>query len=83
MITDGFSVWPDYRSESTKNLYKDVGVKRGMIMIQRLRLLLVTLFALYSSTTFALSLGEIELKSALNQRFEAEIFRGDRSGGSL
>ena len=42
-------------------------------MIQRLRLLLVPLFALYCGSAFALSLGEIELKSALNQRFEAEI----------
>ncbi|MEO2183620.1 MAG: FimV/HubP family polar landmark protein, partial [bacterium] len=42
-------------------------------MIQRLRLLLVTLFALYCGSAFALGLGEIELKSALNQRFEAEI----------
>ena len=42
-------------------------------MIQRLRLLMVTLFALYSGSAFALSLGEIELKSSLNQRFDAEI----------
>ena len=42
-------------------------------MIQRLRLLIVTLFALYNSSAFALSLGEIELKSALNQRFDGEI----------
>ena len=42
-------------------------------MIQRLRLLMVTLFALYSGSAFALSLGEIELKSALNQRLDAEI----------
>jgi len=86
MITDGFSVWPDYRSESTKNLYKDVGVKRGMIMIQRLRLLLVTLFALYCGSAFALGLGEIELKSALNQRFEAEIILsnvGDLEQGEI
>jgi pilus assembly protein FimV len=33
----------------------------------------VTLFALYCDSTFALSLGEIDLKSALNQRFDAEI----------
>jgi len=43
------------------------------MMIQRLRLLLVTLFALHSCSAFALSLGEIELKSSLNQRFDAEI----------
>ena len=42
-------------------------------MIQRLRLLMVTLFALYSGYASALSLGEIELKSALNQRLDAEI----------
>ena len=42
-------------------------------MIQRLRLLMVTLFALYSGSNLALSLGEIELKSALNQRLDAEI----------
>ena len=80
MITDGFSVWPDYRSESTKNFHKDVGVKRRMIMIQRLRLLLVTLFALYYGSAFALGLGDIELKSALNQRFEAEIVLSNVGG---
>ena len=42
-------------------------------MIQRLRLLLVTLFALYCGSAFALGLGELDLKSALNQRFDAEI----------
>lgn len=42
-------------------------------MIQRLRLLSVTLFALYCSTAYGVGLGEIELKSALNQRFDAEI----------
>jgi pilus assembly protein FimV len=42
-------------------------------MIQRLRLLMVTLFALYGGSAFALGLGEIELKSLLNQRFDAEI----------
>ena len=42
-------------------------------MIQRLRLLMVALFALYSGYASALSLGEIELKSALNQRLDAEI----------
>ena len=49
-------------------------------MIQRLRLLLVTLFALYSGSAFALGLGEIELKSALNQRFEAEIVLSNVGG---
>jgi len=44
-----------------------------MIMIQRLRLLIVTLFTLYCGSAFALGLGEIELKSGLNQRFDAEI----------
>ena len=34
---------------------------------------MVTLFALYSGYASALSLGEIELKSALNQRLDAEI----------
>ncbi|MFP6795155.1 MAG: FimV/HubP family polar landmark protein, partial [Pseudomonadales bacterium] len=60
--------------------------KRGMIMIQRLRLLLVTLFALYCGSAFALGLGEIELKSALNQRFEAEIILsnvGDLEQGEI
>jgi pilus assembly protein FimV len=44
-----------------------------MLMIQRLRLLIVTLFAIYNGSAFALSLGEIELKSTLNQRFDGEI----------
>ncbi len=57
----------------TGNLYQDVGVERGMIMILRLRLLIATLFALYSSSVFAVGLGELELKSHLNQRFDAEI----------
>jgi pilus assembly protein FimV len=52
---------------------RDVGVKRGMMMIQRLRLLPVILFALYCGSAFALGLGELDLKSALNQRFDAEI----------
>ncbi|MFP6803187.1 MAG: FimV/HubP family polar landmark protein, partial [Pseudomonadales bacterium] len=55
-------------------------------MIQRLRLLLVTLFALYGGSAFALGLGEIELKSALNQRFEAEIILsnvGDLEQGEI
>lgn len=42
-------------------------------MIQRLRLLLATLLALYSCSVFAVGLGELELKSHLNQRFDAEI----------
>ena len=42
-------------------------------MIQRLRLLPVILFALYCGSAFALGLGELDLKSALNQRFDAEI----------
>ena len=55
-------------------------------MIQRLLLLLVTLFALYCGSAFALGLGEIELKSALNQRFEAEIILsnvGDLDQGEI
>ena len=44
-----------------------------MIMIQRLRFLVVTLFALYGGSAFAVGLGDIELKSSLNQRFDAEI----------
>ena len=55
-------------------------------MIQRLRLLLVTLFSLYCGPIFALSLGEIELKSSLNQRFDAEIVLsnvGDLEQGEL
>ena len=51
-----------------------------MIMIKRLRLLLVTLFALYYGSAFALGLGDIELKSALNQRFEAEIVLSNVGG---
>jgi pilus assembly protein FimV len=51
----------------------DFGVKRGKIMIRRLRLLGATLFALYCSTAFGLGMGELELKSALNQRFDGEI----------
>lgn len=42
-------------------------------MIRRLRLLLATLFALYSSSVFAVGLGELELKSHLNQRFDGEV----------
>ena len=42
-------------------------------MIQRLRLLLATFFALYSCSVFAVGLGELELKSHLNQRFDAEV----------
>ncbi len=42
-------------------------------MIRRLRLLGVTFFALYCGSAFAVGLGDIELKSALNQRFDAEI----------
>ena len=42
-------------------------------MILRLRLLLATLFALYSGSVFAVGLGELELKSHLNQRFDAEV----------
>ena len=42
-------------------------------MIQRLRFLVVTLFALYGGSAFAVGLGDIELKSSLNQRFDAEI----------
>ena len=49
-----------------------MGVKRVM-MIQRLRLLPVILLALYCGSAFALGLGELDLKSALNQRFDAEI----------
>lgn len=49
-------------------------------MIQRLRLLLVPLFALYCGSAFALGLGEIELKSSLNQRFEAEIVLSNVGG---
>ena len=43
------------------------------MMIQRLRLLPVILLALYCGSAFALGLGELDLKSALNQRFDAEI----------
>ena len=45
----------------------------GRTMIQGLRLLLVTLFALYHSSLFAVGLGNLEVKSHLNQRFDAEI----------
>ncbi len=42
-------------------------------MTLRLRLLVVTLLVLYGGSALAVGLGEIELKSALNQRFDAEI----------
>lgn len=42
-------------------------------MTRRLRLLGATLIALYCSAAYGVGLGEIELKSALNQRFDAEI----------
>ncbi|MBT4493291.1 MAG: LysM peptidoglycan-binding domain-containing protein, partial [Gammaproteobacteria bacterium] len=42
-------------------------------MIRRLQLLAATLFALYCSTAFGVGLGELELRSALNQQFDAEI----------
>lgn len=59
--------------EMNKNLDQDVGVERGKTMTQRLRLLLATLLALCSCSVFAVGLGELELKSHLNQRFDAEI----------
>lgn len=52
-------------------------------MIQRQRLLLVTLFALYCGNAFALGLGELDLKSALNQRFDAEIALSNTGGLEL
>jgi pilus assembly protein FimV len=42
--------------------------------------MVVTLFALYCGSAGALSLGEIELKSALNQRFEGEIMLSNVGG---
>lgn len=44
-----------------------------MMMRRQLRLLAATLFALYSSNGLAVGLGELDLRSALNQRFDAEI----------
>ncbi len=42
-------------------------------MIRRLRLLAATFIALYCSSALGVGLGELELRSALNQRFDAEI----------
>jgi len=44
-----------------------------MKMIKRIRLLSATLFAVYCSSALGLGLGELELNSALNQRFDGEI----------
>jgi pilus assembly protein FimV len=48
-------------------------VKRGVKMIQRLLLLTATLLALFCESAYGLGLGDLELKSALNQEFSAEI----------
>ena len=42
-------------------------------MIRRLALVAITLMTLGAPACFGLGLGEIELRSALNQRFSAEI----------
>ncbi|MGB0692056.1 MAG: FimV/HubP family polar landmark protein [Pseudomonadales bacterium] len=42
-------------------------------MIRKLQLLTAALFALYCSSALSVSMGDLELQSALNQRFEAEI----------
>lgn len=42
-------------------------------MRNKLRLLTAALLALYCSAAFSLGMGELELKSNLNQRFDAEI----------
>ncbi len=86
MIGGGFSEWSDYWLESTKDIYNDVGVKRGMNMILRFWLLVVTLLALYCGSALAVGLGEIKLKSTLNQRLDAEIILlnvGDLEQGEI
>ncbi len=47
--------------------------ERGIKMIRRLTLLIATSAILSAPACFGLGLGELELKSALNQRFEAEV----------
>ena len=42
-------------------------------MIHRIMLLVVTLLALSAQTCFGVGMGELELRSALNQQFSAEI----------
>ncbi|MFT6753536.1 MAG: pilus assembly protein FimV [Candidatus Azotimanducaceae bacterium] len=42
-------------------------------MIRRLKLLIAAVVILFTPTVFALSLGELDLQSALNQQFKAEI----------
>ena len=56
-------------------------------MLQRFRLLCATLFTLlftlYCDSAFALGMGELELKSALNQRFDGEIVLTNLQGMGL
>ncbi len=47
--------------------------ERGIKMIRRLTLLIAASAILSAPACFGLGLGELELKSALNQRFEAEV----------
>ena len=42
-------------------------------MIRRLKLLFATVLVLLAPAIFALGLGELDLQSALNQQFNAEI----------
>ena len=42
-------------------------------MIQRCLLLVATLLALFCESAYGLGLGDLDLKSALNQEFSAEI----------
>ena len=50
-----------------------VVVKRGIKMIQRLLLLAAALVALFCESAYGLGLGKLELNSALNQEFKADI----------
>ncbi len=50
-----------------------IGVNRGMKMIRRLLLPGAILAVLFCQTAFGLGLGKLELNSALNQEFSAEI----------
>ena len=46
---------------------------RGLTMTKTLRLLAGAIITLHSNVIFGLGMGELELKSALNQRFDGEI----------
>lgn len=52
-------------------------------MRQRFRLLCATLFTLYCGSAHAVGMGELDLKSALNQRFDGEIVLTNVAGLGL